>query len=119
VIERQLLPLLVQSVRELAAYLGVSPTELVVLPNATTGLNTAILGHALRAGDVVLSLDICYGAVKKMVAFACASARGAARHVELHVELPLYVMMARSLARLASLPAVDSCRRLHTVRTAS
>ena len=49
--------------------------DLVLLPNATTGLNVVIQSCGLGPGDVVYMLDIGYGSVKKMA--QAAVARGA------------------------------------------
>ena len=49
--------------------------DLVLLPNATTGLNVVIQSYGLGPGDVVYMLDIGYGSVKKMA--QAAVARGA------------------------------------------
>jgi hypothetical protein len=57
------------------------------VPNATTGLNTIISSMALGPGDVLFSLNIGYGSVKKMLARAAADS-GAA-HVEMEVTFPL------------------------------
>lgn len=76
---RQLLPHLVHAQRTLASIVHCRPADLALLPNATTGLN-AVLRSVLRPGDVVFSLDIGYGGVKKMIQAACAAV--GATHVE-------------------------------------
>lgn len=49
--------------------------DLVLLPNATTGLNVVIKSCNLGPGDALYMLDIGYGSVKKM-AQAAAEASG-------------------------------------------
>ncbi|GFH13711.1 uncharacterized protein HaLaN_09648 [Haematococcus lacustris] len=49
--------------------------DLVLLPNATTGLNVAIQAAGLQPGDALFMLDIGYGSVKKMGTAACSQAQ--------------------------------------------
>ena len=88
-IDRELFPFLVRRIRELSAFVGENdPSNLVILPNATTGnissqkiafvnliagLHTVItsIGKKLTSEDGVLYLNIGYGSVKKMVSFIC------------------------------------------------
>ena len=64
-IDRELLPLLVHTIREFAPEVGAASTDLVFLPSATVGLNTVINAAARdwTPGDDVLSLDIGYSSV--------------------------------------------------------
>lgn len=85
-IDRQLLPLLVDSSRRLASILGVDVGSLVLLPNATTALNVVIKSvisnittpppqnnnNNVNAGvktkkSAIIILDCCYGSVKLMI----------------------------------------------------
>lgn len=50
------------------------PSDVVLLPNATTGLNVAIAAAPLGPSRPAFTLSICYGALKKMLDFACARA---------------------------------------------
>ncbi|KAK9829074.1 hypothetical protein WJX72_003762 [[Myrmecia] bisecta] len=75
-LDRELFPHIVRVLRELAAFVHCRPQDLVVLPNATTGLNTVIQSIPLTVADAVFSLNIGYGSVKKMVQSVC-SATGA------------------------------------------
>eukprot|EP01048_Picozoa_sp_COSAG05_P013473 COSAG05_NODE_1439_length_4884_cov_11.725065_1_plen_402_part_00 len=76
-IDRELFAHLVESTRAVSDWVGAPTTELVLLPNATTGLNTVIHSlvsggqSALSAGDEVLYLDVGYGSVKTMLERAC------------------------------------------------
>lgn len=85
-LDREALPLLVATIRELARRVHCSPCDLVLVPNATYGLN-CIFRSAVRAGDAVLTLDITYGAVKKMLQRICAEV--GATYSELPIPLPL------------------------------
>ncbi|KAF8066328.1 CPK24 [Scenedesmus sp. PABB004] len=102
-IDRELFPHLVRVIRELAALVNCPPEDLVLLPNATTGLNAVIASTRLGAGDTVFSLDLGYGSVKKMIAAACEAA--GARHVEGRVPFPPSGPQAVVDAVAASLPA--------------
>ncbi|KIY95450.1 hypothetical protein MNEG_12513 [Monoraphidium neglectum] len=56
----ELFPQLVRVIRDVAAFCGAEPQDLVLLPNATTALNvvvTSVVG-GLGPGDTVYSLDI-------------------------------------------------------------
>jgi isopenicillin-N epimerase len=75
-IDRELLPLQVAAIRAAAAVVRCPPRCLAVIQNATYGLNVAIAAAAgaLRPGDVIFTLDVAYGSVKKMLAAAAARA---------------------------------------------
>jgi selenocysteine lyase/cysteine desulfurase len=72
-LDRELLPLLVYTTRQLAQFVRADPRDIVLVPNATTGLNTVLQSLPLRQGDKILALNIGYGSVKKMVNFVCAA----------------------------------------------
>ncbi len=86
-IDRQLLPLLIYATREMAAFVKADPQDLVLIPNATTGLNSVFRSFKFVPGDRVLTLDIGYGSTKKMLKYAVGQA--AVVHDELHVSLPI------------------------------
>ena len=46
----------------LAAFVGARPADLVLVPNATTGINTALASFPLRPGDRILRTDHGYNA---------------------------------------------------------
>lgn len=75
-IDRSLFPLILHSLRLMAARVSSRPTHVVFTPNATMALNVAIAAAGLGPTDVVFALDIGYGSVKKMLTLAC-SATGA------------------------------------------
>lgn len=79
-IDRELFPLMVHSLREASALLGVRATQMAFVPNATYALTATI--SSLLTGpdspcalsgptDCVFFLDIGYGSVKKMLLQAC------------------------------------------------
>lgn len=84
-IDRELLPLLVHTTREVAKFVKAPPTSITLHNNVTTALNVLIGSSIdLPAGSRVLRLNLCYGAVKKML-----DARTGIENVEIAVPLPL------------------------------
>ncbi|XP_013405983.1 putative L-cysteine desulfhydrase 1 isoform X2 [Lingula anatina] len=70
--DRELLPLLVYVTRRLAKFVGCDPRDLLLVQNATTGINCVIKNLGLGPGDVIFSLSVTYGAVKKLLKHICA-----------------------------------------------
>ena len=62
---------LYESIAALAEYLDVPPTELALVPNATTGINTVLRSLVFERGDVIVHLSTSYGAVAKAVDYIC------------------------------------------------
>ena len=62
---------LYESIAALAEYLDVPPTELALVPNATTGINTVLRSLVFEKGDVIVHLSTSYGAVAKAVDYIC------------------------------------------------
>ncbi|EGD74857.1 isopenicillin N-epimerase [Salpingoeca rosetta] len=87
--DRQLLPELVRTIHRMASFMQAQPTDMVFVPNATSALNTVLQSMARRftPRDSILTLDIAYGSVKKMVDHVAQ--RTGATHVSLRVPLPL------------------------------
>jgi selenocysteine lyase/cysteine desulfurase len=87
-VDRELLPRLVDSVRSVAEFVNCPPTELVLVPNVTTGLNAVFNSlsalNILKENDQVLQLDHVYGSVWKML----LNYFGAANIWEADVQLP-------------------------------
>lgn len=75
-LERTLPARMAAARQALAGYLGAARDEIVLVPNATTGLNIVARSLALAAGDEVLTTEHEYGAVDRMWRFLCAR-RGA------------------------------------------
>ena len=58
----------------MASFVNADPTEIALVPNATSALNSSIASVAracLGPGKRVLALEIAYGSVKKMLQNAC------------------------------------------------
>jgi len=71
--DRDLLPHLVYSTRRLAHFMKTSPTNLALLPNVTSGLNTVIQGYTREYKNEakILLWETSYGSVKKMARTFC------------------------------------------------
>ncbi|KAK7197441.1 Aminotransferase class-V [Novymonas esmeraldas] len=68
-VDRELLPLIVYSIRSLSRFLHADPRQVVLLQNATFALNCAM--RMIEKDDVVAFLDTEYLAVYKMMWFRC------------------------------------------------
>ncbi|KPI88307.1 hypothetical protein ABL78_2606 [Leptomonas seymouri] len=68
-VDRELLPLIVHSIRSLSRFLHADPRQVVLLQNATFALNCAM--RMIVKDDVVAFLDMEYLAVYKMMWFRC------------------------------------------------
>ncbi len=84
---RRFAELMREARRALGTFVGASADDLVYVPNATTGLNTAARSLPLDAGDEVLSTNHEYGALDRAWRFVCQK-RGA-RYVRRPVPLPV------------------------------
>jgi len=73
--------------REVAAFLNADPEGMVVVPNATTGVATALASIRLRPGDELLTNDHEYNATLNQLDAAADRAR--ARVVRVRVPLPI------------------------------
>ncbi len=71
----------------LGGYVGADPDDLVLVPNATAGVNIAAWPLGLRAGDEVLSTDLEYGALDLTWEHVCGDF--GARYVRTPISLPL------------------------------
>ncbi|CAC9501674.1 hypothetical_protein_-_conserved [Leishmania infantum] len=76
-VDRELLPLIVYSIRALSRFLHADPRQVVLLPNATFGLNCAM--RMIVKDDVVAFFDTEYLAVYKMMWLRCEEV-GASLH---------------------------------------
>ncbi|KPA85558.1 hypothetical protein ABB37_01824 [Leptomonas pyrrhocoris] len=68
-VDRELLPLIVYSIRSLSRFLHADPRQVVLLQNATFALNSAM--RMIEKDDVVAFLDTEYLSVYKMMWFRC------------------------------------------------
>lgn len=68
-LDRELLSLLGHVNRRLANFVGSDPTNIVLLPNVTTAINTVLKSMAWRAGDIVYFFNTCYYTVKKLLKY--------------------------------------------------
>lgn len=71
----ELEPLLDAVRRELGAFVGASPQDLVFVPNATAGVNTVVRSFAFREGDALLVTDHTYNACRNAVDFVAEQHR--------------------------------------------
>ena len=71
----------------LARFLGADPDEIVLVPNATTGLNIAARSLDLSPGDRILATDHEYGAMDRMWRYLCG--RSGAEYVRVELDPPL------------------------------
>lgn len=68
-LDRELLSLLGHVNRRLANFVGSDPTNIVLLPNVTTAINTVLKSMAWRPGDIVYFFNTCYYTVKKLLKY--------------------------------------------------
>jgi isopenicillin-N epimerase len=71
----------------MSAYLGCRPDDLVLHPNATTGVNVVARSIPLQPGDEVLGTDLEYGACARSWEWFCA--KHGASYVQAQIPLPL------------------------------
>ena len=125
-IDRELFAHLVESQRAVSQWVGAaSPEELVLLPNATTGLNAvigSIVGETLADGDEVLYLDVGYGSVQSMIERACrrSGARPVAVPVSAHLPASvcpdaLVELVAASISPRTRLAVFDDITSNHAL----
>jgi isopenicillin-N epimerase len=73
--------------RELAAFVGADPADLVFVPNATTGVNAVLRSLRFAPGEELLVTDHTYAACRKCADFIAA--RSGARIVIAQLPFPL------------------------------
>lgn len=104
-VDRELLPLIVYSIRSLSHFLHADPRQVVLLQNATFALNCAM--RMIEKDDVVAFLDTEYLAVYKMMWFRCEEVGAALHEIALNKYLHDAVVMGDDAALTAEL-----CRQL-------
>jgi len=74
--DRDLLPHLACSTRQLANFISVDRQSLTLLPNVTSGLNSILASYVREFGDAahIILWDTSYGSVKKMAQQYCGDA---------------------------------------------
>lgn len=68
---RGALPVLNQTREKLASFLGVPEETVVLVPNATHGINLVVYNLLWQPGDVILIYSTTYGAVGQMMKCVC------------------------------------------------
>jgi hypothetical protein len=79
-------PRLVRVLRVIAAYLGVPPTHVNLLPNASTGTSCVLRSLSLNKDSVLMSFNLGYPAVMRQLNHVCTST--GARQAVVHVNAP-------------------------------
>ena len=81
------IPLALDSSRAaLASLLDVSASEVVLVQNATTGVNTVLRSLKFQKGDVIVHFSTLYGACGKTVAYVCETTE--AESISIKVRYP-------------------------------
>jgi isopenicillin-N epimerase len=99
-----------EAAREVAAFLGARPEDLVFVSNVTTGLNAVLRSIPLVPGDEVVITDLAYGAIT-LAAGSITGERGATLKT---VEMPYPVHGAGVLAPGTMVEAIVSALTPHT-----
>ncbi|KAG5500345.1 hypothetical protein JKF63_03437 [Porcisia hertigi] len=103
--DRELLPLIVHSIRSLSRFLHADARQVVLLQNATFALNCAM--RMIDKGDVVAFLDTEYLAVYKMMWFRCVEVGASLHEIGLNRFLHDPAVMGNDAALTAEI-----CRQL-------
>ncbi|KAH7390322.1 aminotransferase family protein-like protein [Cadophora sp. MPI-SDFR-AT-0126] len=82
-------PLLAKSRSLISPLLGVSPSEIVFVPNATTGVNTVLRNVKFEEGDVVVVFSTIYPACEKTLASIGEMIKGGLRVEEVELVYPV------------------------------
>ncbi|KAK3097165.1 hypothetical protein FSP39_006983 [Pinctada imbricata] len=72
--DRELLPFLAHVTHCLAGFVGSDATDIVLVTNATTAINSVVRSMDIQRGDKVYMLNLTYGAVKKLLQYTCDQA---------------------------------------------
>lgn len=104
-VDRELLPLIVYSIRSFSRFLHADPRQVVLLQNATFALNCAT--RMIEKDDVVAFLDTEYLAVYKMMWFRCEEVGASLHEVALNKFLHDPAVMGDDVALTAEI-----CRQL-------
>jgi len=85
--DRELMPHLVYITKKLAKFVDCDARDLVLINNATFGTNSVLTSLSFKPGDVILTFNVTYGAVKKLVKHVCE--RTGAVNVEAQIDFPV------------------------------
>lgn len=85
--DHELLPVVAHSVRVMATHLRCPATELIPLPNVTTGLNSIFNSLTLEPNDHIICFSLTYGATKTMLRHLAA--RTGAKLIIIDLPLPI------------------------------
>ncbi|XP_033123948.1 putative L-cysteine desulfhydrase 1 [Anneissia japonica] len=66
-LDKEIFPHLVYVTRRLAKFVGCDPTDILLVTNVTTATNSILRGIKFKPGDIIYSLNLTYGAVKKLL----------------------------------------------------
>lgn len=91
--DRDLFPLVANTLQIVAKQLGCDPSDLLPLSNVTTGLNAITRSIALNPGEEVIQLSLTYGSTKKILRDWCYRSKAALKTVS----LPLPIASAASV----------------------
>jgi len=94
--------LLASARARLAASLGADASDLVFLPNATSGVNTVAQSLRLQPGDEVLATDHEYGACDATWQLVCARAGAVYRRVEIPLPFDAAAFARRMMAAVTA-----------------
>jgi isopenicillin-N epimerase len=73
--DRELLPLIVNSIREMAKFINCSPVDLYPLQNVTSGLNSIIKSINIEEEEEIMCLSLTYGSTKKILLDKCIESK--------------------------------------------
>jgi isopenicillin-N epimerase len=85
--DRELIPLIAYSIRQVAKYIHCPPTELLSLPNVTTGLNAVINSLLLTDKDEILYFNLTYGSTKKILTEYCTRSKSRLKMMDVHLPI--------------------------------
>ncbi|XP_064627884.1 uncharacterized protein LOC135487744 [Lineus longissimus] len=69
--DREMIPIMIDATRKIAEFLDIDPTDIVLIDNVTTAVNTVIKNINWSPGDKIFLLSTTYGAVKKLINYIC------------------------------------------------
>ncbi|MCJ1478106.1 hypothetical protein MMC13_006782 [Lambiella insularis] len=104
-------PLLYQSRQAVASLFKVPVEEVVLVPNATTGINTVLRGMKWEEGDVIVYFETLYGAIEKTVAYIEETTKAAGEPIEAHWPIEDTELVQRLEDTIKKINSKDSTNR--------